>query len=197
MSPGYSNHTPAQPRCVVSWSGPSKRSLRSTQFVRLVNSELPTGRWWASRGPPISANGFEPLARSPRGRAFGQMERPVNQRTFQVENEDNSDAPPAHLMLITKNRTRLTSPIRERGASPGTFRRLWKRDDFSATSQGSARVSHTTSSPSSLAVTWSRLNSSFSRTRSDGVFRLPTVAQSRVLPVAMAASSTARAASVA
>jgi predicted lipoprotein with Yx(FWY)xxD motif len=60
--------------------------------------------------------------------------------------------------------------------------------------QGSTRVSQTTSSPLSFVVTWSSLNPSFSRTRSDGVFQLPTVDQSRVRPVATAASRTARAA---
>jgi hypothetical protein len=68
---------------------------------------------------------------------------------------------------------------------------------LSTKAQGSTRVSQTTSLPSSFVVTWSRSNPSFSRTRSDGVFQLPTVDQSRVRPVAIAASSTARAASVA
>ncbi len=61
---------------------------------------------------------------------------------------------------------------------------------------GNERVSQYTS-PFSSVETRSRSNPSFSRTRSDGVFHVPTVDQSRFRPVAAAAVTTAPAASVA
>lgn len=62
--------------------------------------------------------------------------------------------------------------------------------------QGNERVSQATS-PFSSVERRSRANPSFSSTRSDGVFQVPTVDQSRFRPVAAAALTTAPAASVA
>ena len=64
-------------------------------------------------------------------------------------------------------------------------------------SHGNARVIHTISPRSSGVETWSRSKPSLSSTRNNRAFQARTVEPRRVRPVAIAASSTARAASVA
>jgi hypothetical protein len=86
---------------------------------------------------------------------------------------------------------------------PDETHRLFDQDSYgylkrvsAGSGQGSVRVSHTMS-PRSSVVTWSRSKPILSRTRKDAMFQVRTVDQSRLRPVAIAASSTAWAASVA
>ncbi len=92
-----------------------------------------------------------------------------------------------------------TEPCRE-SPEHGSYRgkeQVRPRISHAPELHGRVRVSQTTSPLPSSGATWSRSKPSFSSTRNDGVFHTPTVDHNRFRPVAIAASSTARAASVA